>query len=87
MLAAFPKTDEARVPGKQVLRSGTSVGANYHEAHRARLKATKCGIPHREKESVHFIISDNGPRRRRFQYCGPTPPHAWTVLSRNLILT
>jgi four helix bundle protein len=29
----------AQVPGKQVLRSGTSVGANYREANRARSKA------------------------------------------------
>jgi four helix bundle protein len=36
---ALPKTDEARVLGKQVLRSGTSVGANYREAHRSRSKA------------------------------------------------
>jgi len=29
MFVALPKTEEARVLGKQVLRSGTSVGANY----------------------------------------------------------
>jgi four helix bundle protein len=29
----------AQVPGKQVLRSGTSVGANYREASRARGRA------------------------------------------------
>lgn len=39
MFVALPKTDEARVLGKQVLRSGTSIGANYREAHRARSKA------------------------------------------------
>ncbi len=39
MFVALPKTDEARVLGKQVLRAGTSVGANYREAHRARSKA------------------------------------------------
>ena len=38
MFVALPKTDEARVLGKQVLRSGTSVGANYREAHRSRSK-------------------------------------------------
>ena len=38
MFVALPKTDEASVLGKQVLRSGTSVGANYREAHRARSK-------------------------------------------------
>ncbi len=39
MFSALPKTEEARVLGKQVLRSGTSVGANYREAKRARSKA------------------------------------------------
>ena len=39
MFVTLPKTDEARVLGKQVLRSGTSVGANYREAHRSRSKA------------------------------------------------
>ena len=38
--AALPKTSvEAQVLGKQMLRSGTSVGANYREAYRARSKA------------------------------------------------
>jgi four helix bundle protein len=35
----LPKTEEARVLGKQALRSGTSVGANYREAQRARSTA------------------------------------------------
>ena len=35
----LPKSTEAQVMGKQVLRSGTSVGANYREACRARSKA------------------------------------------------
>ncbi|MEI7910141.1 MAG: four helix bundle protein [Verrucomicrobiota bacterium] len=39
MFVALPKTDETRVLGKQVLRSGTSVGANYREAQRARSQA------------------------------------------------
>jgi four helix bundle protein len=39
MFSALPKTEEARVLGKQVLRSGTSVGANYREAQRSRSKA------------------------------------------------
>lgn len=39
MFVALPKNDEARVLGKQVLRSGTSVGANYREAQRSRSKA------------------------------------------------
>ena len=39
MFVDLPKTEEARILGKQVLRSGTSVGANYREAQRARSKA------------------------------------------------
>lgn len=39
MFQALPKTTEAQVLGKQVLRSGTSVGANYREAYRARSNA------------------------------------------------
>jgi hypothetical protein len=39
MFSSLPKTEQARVLGKQVLRSGTSVGANYREAQRARSKA------------------------------------------------
>ncbi len=39
MFVALPKSEEALVMGKQVLRSGTSVGANFREAHRARSKA------------------------------------------------
>lgn len=39
MFGALPKTAEAQVLGKQVLRSATSVGANYREAQRGRSKA------------------------------------------------
>lgn len=39
LFAALPKSTEAQVLGKQVLRSGTSVGANYREANRARSNA------------------------------------------------
>jgi len=37
--SALSKTTEAQVLGKQVLRSGTSVGAHYREANRARSDA------------------------------------------------
>jgi len=36
MYVALPKSVEAQVLGKQVLRSGTSVGAHYREAQRAK---------------------------------------------------
>ena len=38
MYSSLPKSTEVQVMGKQVLRSGTSVGANYREAYRARSK-------------------------------------------------
>jgi len=36
---ALPRTGEAQVPGKQLLRSATSVAANYRAVGRARSKA------------------------------------------------
>lgn len=39
LYTALPKTTEAQVIGKQLLRSGTSVGAQYREAQRAKSDA------------------------------------------------
>ena len=39
LYAALPKTTEAQVLGKQVLRSGTSVGAHVREGRRSRSDA------------------------------------------------
>jgi four helix bundle protein len=39
MFQHLPKTDEARILGKQVLRSGTSVAANYRAACRSKSRA------------------------------------------------
>jgi four helix bundle protein len=39
LFSALPKRPEADVIGRQVLRSGTSVGANFREAHRSRSDA------------------------------------------------
>ena len=39
LYSALPKTTEAQVIGKQLLRSGTSVGAHYREGTRARSNA------------------------------------------------
>ena len=47
LAAALPKTVEGRVIGNQLVRAGTSVGANYRAACRARSKAefiAKLGI-------------------------------------------
>lgn len=66
MYVALPKTTEAQVLGKQVLRSGTSVGANYREAHRARSKAefiAKCGECLKEIEETNYwleLLVDSG---------------------------
>ena len=56
---SLPKTTESQVLGKQVLRSGTSVGANYREAHRGRSKAefiAKCGDSLRELEETAYWL-------------------------------
>ena len=39
MYTSLPKTTEAQVLGRQVLRSGTSPGAHYREANRSRSTA------------------------------------------------
>jgi four helix bundle protein len=39
LFQALPRSDEARIIGKQLLRSGTSVGANYRAACRSRSRA------------------------------------------------
>jgi four helix bundle protein len=39
LFSALPKRTTAEVIGKQALRSGTSVGANFREAHRSRSDA------------------------------------------------
>src|SRR6516165_4245362 len=57
--SALPKTTEAQVLGKQLLRSGTSIGANYREAFRARSKAefiAKCGDCLREIEETAYWL-------------------------------
>src|SRR5579872_6794705 len=55
----LPRTDEARILGKQLLRSGTSVGANYRAACRARSKAefiAKLGIVLEESDETVFWL-------------------------------
>lgn len=39
LYVVLPKTTEAQVLGKQVLRSGTSIGAHYREGNRAKSDA------------------------------------------------
>ena len=59
MFSALSKTTEAQLLGKQLLRSGTSIGANYREAFRARSKAefiAKCGDCLREIEETAYWL-------------------------------
>ena len=59
MFGQLPKTEVAKVLGRQVLRSGTSVGANYREAYRARSKAefiAKLGGWLRELEETAYWL-------------------------------
>src|SRR5258708_37837733 len=67
MFSKLPKNDVvAQVLGKQVLRSGTSVGANYREASRGRSKAefiSKIGDSLREIDETEYwleLLVDSG---------------------------
>jgi four helix bundle protein len=56
---ALPKSGEARIVGKQILRSGTSIGANYRAACRARSRAefvAKLGIVLEEADETAFWL-------------------------------
>jgi len=72
MYRALPRTEEARIIGKQVLRSGTSIGANYRAACRARSRAefvAKLGVVLEEADETAFwldLLRDTGifPDRR-----------------------
>jgi four helix bundle protein len=66
MFVALPKTDVARVLGRQALRAGTSIGANYREASRARSRAefvSKTGDCLREADETEYwleLLVDSG---------------------------
>ncbi len=47
LVASLPRSRDADIIGRQLLKAGTSVGANYREANRARSEAkfrVKIGI-------------------------------------------
>jgi|SRR6266404_1466942 len=62
----LPRSGSAQVLGHQLLRSGTSVGANFREAHRARSKAefvSKVGESRRELEEAAYwleLLAESG---------------------------
>ena len=59
LVDSLPKGSTAQVIGRQLLRAGTSVGANYRAAKRARSRAefiAKLGIVEEEcDETAHWI--------------------------------
>ena len=59
MFSRVAKTTEAQILGKQILRSGTSVRANYRETYRARNRPefiAKCGDSLRELEETAYWL-------------------------------
>lgn len=59
LFRSLPRTEEARVIGRQLLRSGTSVAANYRAVCRARSKAefiSKIGVVVEEADEVVFWL-------------------------------
>lgn len=72
LFQSLPASDEARVLGKQVLRSGTSVAANYRATCRARSRAefaAKMGTVVEEADETLFwleLLVETGlvPRKR-----------------------
>ena len=59
LIRAFPKTVDGVEVGRQLLRSGTSIGANYREANRAESKHDfihKIGLAEKEaSETVYWL--------------------------------
>lgn len=66
LFQSLPKTEEAKILGRQFLRSSSSVGANYRAACRARSKAefyAKLSITIEEADETQFwleILVDSG---------------------------
>jgi four helix bundle protein len=59
MCQALPKNNEAQVISKQLLRAGTSVGANYRAACRSRSRAefiAKLGIVIEEADETMYWV-------------------------------
>jgi four helix bundle protein len=66
LFSSLPKSTEAYVLGKQVLRAGTSVGAHYREAYRSRSNAeyvSKIEVGLQELEETSYwleLLGDSG---------------------------
>jgi four helix bundle protein len=63
---ALPKDETSRILGRQLSRSGTSVGANYHSAKRAKSNAdfiAKMGIVEEEADESGYwleLLTESG---------------------------
>jgi len=59
IVAGFPRSAEGQILGRQLLRAGTSIGANYREANRAESKGDfvhKIGVAEKEAaETVYWL--------------------------------
>jgi four helix bundle protein len=66
VFAALPRTEVARILGRQMVRSGTSVGAQYREGSRARSSAefiSKLESALQELEETQYwleLLTDSG---------------------------
>ena len=66
LFSSLPKSEEARILGRQLLRSGTSVGAHYREAYRGRSQAeyiSKIEVGLQELEETSYwmeLLADSG---------------------------
>jgi four helix bundle protein len=70
LVDALPNTVKGRVIANQIMRSATSVGANYRSACRARSKAefiSKIGVVEEEAETAFWLelIIDSKVRRKK----------------------
>jgi four helix bundle protein len=66
LYAKLPNTPEARVIRTQITKAGSSIGANYREANRARSKAdfrNKIRICEGEANETQFLVRSNNRGR------------------------
>ena len=71
LVASLPRTREADIIGRQLLKAGTSVGANYRESNRSRSRAefrSKIGIVEQEADESPYwleLLKDSGMAKGR----------------------